>query len=146
MDFPKPVRNLLASTLFSTAQRLIEIEQEIRSYLPNSLRHEVYIGGLHGQEPNAELVILITHGAAATRIRQTLPSLLLHLQSKGYGVANLRIKVQPHAIVVHEQNTTPEKHAVLGNIGIRCLQTLHTELSASPLRDALQQLISRHHR
>lgn len=146
MDFPKPVRNLLTSTLFSTAQRLIEIEQEIRSYLPHSLRNEVYIGGLHGQEPNAELVIFITHGAAATRIRQTLPSLLLHLQNKGCGIANLRIKVQPRAIVVHEQNIVQKKHAVLGNMGMHCLKTLHTELSASPLREALQQFITRHHR
>ncbi len=145
MDFPKPVRNLLTSTLVNTAQRLIEIQQEILNYLPSSLRQEVYIGGLHGQEPNAELVILIANGAAATRIRQTLPSLLSHLQSKGCGVANLRIKVQPHAIVVHEQNITPEKNAVLGNIGRHCLKTLHTNLNASPLRDALQRFITRHH-
>jgi hypothetical protein len=144
MTFSQPAMAYLDSALHDKSQQLIRLEHAIRAFLPSNLTNEIYIGNLHGQGSHSELVLLVQHSAIATRIRQSLPSLLTYLQSKGWGLANVRIKIHPGPIVVHQPKppTTP-KHAVIGNTGIHSLLKLHAQLSPSPAREALAVLLGR---
>ena len=144
MKTSQPAIAYLDSTLHDKSQLLIRLEHAVRTFLPSNLRNEIYIGNLHGQGSHSELVLLVQHSAIATRIRQSLPSLLTYLQSQGWGLASVRIKIHPGPIVVHQQQppTTP-KQAIIGKTGIHSLLKLHAQLSPSPVREALAVLLSR---
>lgn len=141
----QPAIAYLDSALHDKSQQLIRLEHVIRTFLPANLTNEIYIGNLHGQGSHSELVLLVQHSAIATRIRQSLPSLLIYLQSKGWGLANVRIKIHPNPIVVHQQKpSTPPKQAVIGTTGMHSLLQLHAQLPPSPVREALAVLLSKY--
>lgn len=138
------VTAFLDSALRDKAQQLIKLERDVRTFLPPNLSNAIYAGDLHGQGSHIELVLLVEHSAVATRIRQSLPSLLVYLQRKGWKLSNLRIKIQPATIVVHRVIPSAPKQAILSESGIRNLTRLHTQLPPSPARIALQALLAKY--
>jgi hypothetical protein len=141
----QPAISYLDSALHDKSQQLIKLEHAIRTFLPSNLTNEIYIGNLDRQGTHSELILLVQHSAIATRIRQRLPSLLVYLQSKGWGLANIRIKIHPAPIVVHQHKpSTAPKQAVIGKTAIHSLLQLHAQLSPSPAREALAALLSKY--
>ncbi|MCC7005982.1 MAG: DUF721 domain-containing protein [Ottowia sp.] len=143
--FSKSVGNFLEGPLFDEVRRLAQLEQDVRAYLPPAIRGQISTGGLRGQAPHAELVLIVTSSSVATRVRQNLPSLLRYLQSKGWNLSGLRIRMQPDLIVDHDKNRLiPRKQAMLSVAGLDSLKDLQSSLTDSPLRNALSALLARY--
>ena len=64
--------------------------QAIRSLLPAPLRTGIQAGPIE----DGAWCLLVSSNAVAAKLRQLLPALQAHLNSKSLGVASIRIKVQ----------------------------------------------------
>lgn len=63
----------------------------IRPLLPPALRGVVQAGGL--EQPSGVWCLLVPHAAAAAKLRQLTPALLLALAAHASGVQSIRIKI-----------------------------------------------------
>ena len=64
--------------------------QAIRNLLPAPLRAGIQAGPIE----DGAWCLLVSSNSVAAKLRQLLPALQAHLNSKGLGVASIRIKVQ----------------------------------------------------
>ncbi len=81
-----PTIALLMGRVRDSSDRL----QAIRSLLPAPLRAGIQAGPIE----DGAWCLLVSSNAVAAKLRQLLPALQAHLNSKGLGVASIRIKVQ----------------------------------------------------
>lgn len=81
---------LLASRLRESSVRL----QTIRSLLPAPLRASVQAGPIE----DGAWCLLVNSNAVAAKLRQMVPALQAHLNTKGMSVSSIRIKVQSRFI------------------------------------------------
>ncbi|MCB1958390.1 MAG: DUF721 domain-containing protein [Rhodocyclaceae bacterium] len=73
------------------AARLLRIEAELRSCLPAHLADTCHVANLRGEE----LVIHADSGAAAAKLRQAVPSLILRLAERGTLIQDIKVRVKP---------------------------------------------------
>lgn len=81
-----PTFSLLMGRVRESTDRL----QAIRSLLPAPLRGSVQAGPIE----DGAWCLLVSSNAVAAKLRQLLPALQAHLNSRGLGVVSIRIKVQ----------------------------------------------------
>lgn len=81
-----PTLALLMGRVRDSSERLLAI----RSLLPAPLRSSVQAGPIE----EGCWCLLVSSNAVAAKLRQMLPALQAHLNSKGLGVSSIRIKVQ----------------------------------------------------
>ncbi len=81
-----PTFALLASRLKESSERL----QTIRTLLPAPLRSSVQAGPIE----DGAWCLLVSSNAVAAKLRQMVPALQAHLNTKGLSVNSIRIKVQ----------------------------------------------------
>ena len=67
--------------------------QAIEPLLPPALRASVRAGPIEG----STWCLLVEGNAAAAKLRQLLPALAAHLRSKGWEVAQIRLKISRYA-------------------------------------------------
>ena len=111
------------------------LERDLVALLPDYLAPHVSVGTIKGET----LTIFAGHSALAARLRHLERGLIQDLQQRGWPVSGFRVKVRPVT-----KPPVETKQAKISTIGIDCLRTLADGLDASPLRDALQQMIARH--
>ncbi|AKJ69967.3 hypothetical protein ABW99_18920 [Pandoraea thiooxydans] len=138
----RPLSDLLSQTeaagsLMATARQLAQLERDLRRLLPPALAANVTV------VPPREgtVVLLVAHNALAARLRQQAPSLLDRLRQKGWQLEAVRIRVSLKKI---EEPAKPVKEAHLSRQGLSSLRALRDTLPASPLRDALDKLVTHH--
>ena len=68
--------------------------QAIKSLLPAPLRTSVQAGPIE----DGQWCLLVSSNAVAAKLRQFVPALQAHLQSKGMPVSAIRIKVQSRSL------------------------------------------------
>jgi len=85
-----PTFALLANRIQASTQRM----QTIRSLLPAPLRTSVQAGPIE----DGQWCLLVSSNAVAAKLRQFVPALQAHLQSKGMSVNAIRIKVQSRSL------------------------------------------------
>ena len=81
-----PTLALLMGRVRDSSERLLAIH----SLLPAPLRSSVQAGPIE----EGCWCLLVSSNAVAAKLRQMLPALQAHLNSKGLGVSSIRIKVQ----------------------------------------------------
>ncbi len=81
-----PTFSLLMGRVRESSDRL----QAIHSLLPGPMRAGIQPGPIE----EGVWCLLVSSNAVAAKLRQLLPALQAHLNSKGLGVASIRIKVQ----------------------------------------------------
>ena len=81
-----PTFALLMGRVRDSSDRL----QAIRSLLPAPLRAAIQAGPIE----DGVWCLLVNSNAVAAKLRQLLPALQAHLNSKGLGVTAIRLKVQ----------------------------------------------------
>ena len=81
-----PTLALLMGRVRDSSERLLAI----RSLLPAPLRSSVQAGPIE----EGCWCLLVSSNAVAAKLRQMLPALQAHVNSKGLGVSSIRIKVQ----------------------------------------------------
>ena len=81
-----PSLALLMGRVRESSERLLAI----RTLLPAPLRSSIQAGPIE----EGCWCLLVSSNAVAAKLRQLLPALQAHLNSKGLGVSSIRIKVQ----------------------------------------------------
>lgn len=152
----KPLQDWLAksgpvSGLMQTARQLSVLEAEVLSLLPAGMRAGIAVAGVKRDAVDANgqvLLLLAAHGAAAARVRQVVPTLLGRLQQRGSQITSIRVRVQPEVQRHADWDTGPvERKRTTGQMtptGLANLDQLARTLPDSPLRDALNTLLSHH--
>lgn len=82
----EPVLSGLAALAVESGERLCAI----RKLLPEGLRQAVQPGPIQGDT----WCLLVTNPSALTKLRNHAPALVRELQSKGYEVSAIRVKIQ----------------------------------------------------
>ena len=116
--------------------RLQALETDIRACLPEYLRGNVSPAGTEGDT----LTLLTPHNALAARLRHLAPTLVSALQSRGWQINALKVRIRPIPAAPEPQAKT----ARLSPVGIACLDALRASLEPSPLKTALDTMVSRH--
>ncbi|SOY50777.1 conserved hypothetical protein [Cupriavidus taiwanensis] len=139
------------SMLLQTARQLSVLEAEVLALLPAGMRAGLAVAGIKRDpsDPNGQVLLLLAaHGAAAARVRQVVPTLLGRLQQRGSPVTSIRVRVQPevqrHADWEVEPVARPRTSGRMTPTGLANLDQLARSLPDSPLRDALNTLLSHH--
>ncbi len=83
-----------------------------------------------------ELVLVSDNAAAAAKLRQMAPRILIVLQNRGFKINGIRLKVQ----VSVRDNPLPQKQISLGSQARSAIESLSERLSPSPLQAALKRL------
>ncbi len=90
-----------------------------------------------------KLKIFVSTPAALTRLRQSLPSLVQHLNSSGMNINDIQLQIQTHAMLAR-QLPDHAKRAVFSNAAKKAWLDLENRLEDSPLKEATQAL-NKHH-
>jgi hypothetical protein len=119
------------------AARLRRLQGALDACLPPQLAGQCQVANLK----DGVLIVSARGGAAAVRLRQTLPSLLERLQHGGHPVQSIKVKVGT------PEQTAPERHAPQRQISEAAKAELHDFADSlpvdSPLRASIERLIRR---
>lgn len=128
--------------LFGYAGELTVMQQAFMEIAPPQLTQHCALGGFF----EGNLTICAHNGAIAAKLRQTLPSLLLKLQAKGYEVTAIRVAVQANYLATRgshaSANLSAEKRKI-GRAGMESLNGLAAVLPQSPLKTAVESLLEK---
>lgn len=138
----RPLADLLAApggpgALLCAARQLSRLERSLHALLSAPLANQVRLAP--GRE--SAVVLLVSNNALAARLRQQAPTLLEGLRQQGWPVESLRIRV---SLESGAAEPLPGKGAQMSAQGLTSLTKLRNELPASPLRDALDRLVTHH--
>lgn len=120
--------------LAHAAQQLKTLSHIWETVAPIGLARSCRVGHLE----DGILTLLADNGAIASKIKQQLPSLLEKLQKRGVKITGIRIEVQVK-IPLRDTVVAPKKG--ISAQSLASLEKLDTELEASPLKEALTNLI-----
>lgn len=121
-------------SLLPTVEQVVQLQAACEHQLPTLFSScqvlQLREGTLHIAAPNAAL---------ATRLRQVLPKLQQGLRENGWGVEQIRLKVQLMPTQPAPQPASEPR--VLSSGAIASFASLASQIEESPLRDALQNLL-----
>jgi hypothetical protein len=118
------------------AQKLAALQRAWKEVAPPGLAEASTAGALK----QATLIVYADNGAVASKIRQMVPRLLMKLKQRAFEVTAIRVAVQAKSPAA----PPPDKRAVLSAGALAELAQLAGRLGPSPLKDALETLVSRH--
>ncbi|HTJ95690.1 MAG TPA: DciA family protein [Pararobbsia sp.] len=117
------------------ARQAAALERDLAAILPEYLAPHVTVGTIKGEM----LTLFAGHSALAARLRHLERGLVQELQRRGWPVGGFKVKVQPAVA-----NEPTVKQARVSPMGVACLRDLAGALEPSPLRDALERMVTRH--
>ncbi|MBR7799604.1 DUF721 domain-containing protein [Undibacterium sp. FT137W] len=127
------------SPLLPTVKRNISLQKECRSILP-AIFDACEVLNLNDEH----LVMSAPNASIATKLKQQLPKLQIHLQQRGWQINAIKIKVQVKRVI---EKPTAIKQALLTRPALNAFQNLENSLEATPqnaeLKAALSRLLSR---
>ncbi len=123
--------------LLPAARRIGQLQSHCEQLLPTLFANCRALQIREGQ-----LQIAVPNAALATRLRQMLPKLQQELREKGWPIDGIRLKVQLLPSEPERPVRKPVAHD-LPSDAVSSFAALAAELEASPLKDALQQLVAR---
>lgn len=126
------------SSLIAQAAQSRRLEMIIHSW--PSLRGVTFSVGPIKKD---KLKIFVSTPAALTRLRQSLPSLVQHLQGSGMNINEIQLQIQTNPLISKQLDKQP-KRAVLSEAAKKAWLDLESRLEDSPLKQATQAL-NKHH-
>jgi len=113
-------------------RRLLALQDILTEVLPDSLASSTTVA-LSAAE---ELVLFTDNGAAAAKLKQLAPRILVFFRQQGHEVTAIRVQVQ----VRIRHNPLLQKQISLGPTARQAIFELSATLDASPLKSALERL------
>ena len=138
---PQPVAEVLSradafAALRAGVEQIVSLESDLTRLLPDYLAKSVEPGFIK----EGVLTLFAAHNALAARLRHLEPSLLADLQSRGWAVNTLKVRVRPQPV----KEPPPVKQARMSPVGADALRELSEALAPSPLQAALARMAARH--
>lgn len=125
----------------ATAQTLLQAEQIVRKALPPVLAHSCRVANIDRQC----LTLAVPAAAHATRLRQLTPTLLRALNSRGWNLSQIEIRVQA-GLMAQAAKRPPREVQPLGREALNSFQELQRHVTPGPLADAIGRLLVHHGR
>jgi hypothetical protein len=126
--------------LLPNLERLARLQVDVAACLPEAVKRRVQAVSLSQDT----LVLAVGSAALATKLRQTVPRIEAGLNSRGWKVNLIQIRVQPDVNPMISMGYTKiGKNAVVSGAGRQSLQVLESQLEEGPLRNAIARLASR---
>lgn len=125
------------AALAERVARLSELQRLWESLAPPPLARMCRISGLQDRI----LVLYANNGAIATKVRQLAPTMLEKFQKRGVEVTAILVRVQADFRLPQKP---PAKTLRLGAAGLASLRQLAERLEASPLKQAIEEMLERH--
>jgi len=91
-----------------------------------------------------KLKIFVSTPAALTRLRQSLPSLIQHLQNSSMNINDIQLQIQTNPLTSKQLERRPKK-AVFSDAAKKAWLDLENRLEDSPIKEATQAL-NKHHK
>jgi hypothetical protein len=113
-------------------RRLLALQDILTEVLPDSLASSTTVA-LSAAE---ELVLFADNGAAAAKLKQLAPRILVFFRQQGHEVTAIRVQVQ----VRIRHNPLLQKQISLSPAARQAISELSATLDASPLKSALERL------
>ncbi len=127
------------SQVLAAARELIAVEQAAKQALPPALAEVCKVARIDRQQ----ITLAVPGAAHAAKLRQIAPRIIQLLNSKGWNLTQISVRVQ--AGLAKTRTKTPSREVVpLDGTALKAFETLHSELRPGPLADAVQRLL-RHH-
>lgn len=127
------------SALLALAAQSRQVEKIIHAW--PSLRGVTFSVGPIKQN---KLKIFVSTPAALTRLRQSIPSLILHLQGAGLNISDIQLQIQTNPVASKQLGKAPKK-AVFSEAARKAWLDLENRLVESPLKQATRTL-NKHHK
>ena len=128
------------SALLPAARRVGQLQADCEQLLPTLFANCRALQVREGQ-----LQVAVPNAALATRLRQVLPKLQDGLREKGWAVDGIKLKVQPMPSEPQRPVKKLANHELPRN-AVNSFAELANALEDSPLKNALQALVSRRNR
>lgn len=113
-------------------RRLLALQDILTEVLPHSLASSTTVA-LSAAD---ELVLFADNGAAAAKLKQLAPRILVFFRQRGHEVTGIRVQVQVR--ILH--NPLPQKQIYLGPTARQAISEFSATLDTSPLKSALERL------
>ena len=113
-------------------RRLLALQDILTEVLPDSLATSTSVA-LSAAD---ELVLFADNGAAAAKLKQLTPRILVFFRQRGHQVTAIRVQVQ----VKIRHNPLLQKQILLSPTARQAISELSATLDASPLKSALERL------
>ena len=113
-------------------RQLLALQEILSEVLPDSLASTTTVA----LSATNELVLFTDNGAAASKLKQLAPRILIFFRQRGHEVNAIRVQVQVR--IAH--NPLPQKHISLSPTACQAISELSATLEASPLKSALERL------
>ena len=128
------------SALLPAARRVGQLQADCEQLLPT-----LFASCRALQVREGQLQVAVPNAALATRLRQVLPKLQDGLREKGWAIDGIKLKVQPMPSEPQRPVKKLANHELPRN-AVNSFAELASTLEDSPLKIALQALVSRRNR
>jgi len=129
------------SQVLAAARELIAVEQAAKQALPPALAEVCKVARIERQQ----ITLAVPGAAHAAKLRQVAPRIIQLLNSRGWNITQISVRVQ--AGLAKTQTKTPTREIVpLDDTALKAFETLHSGLRPGPLADAVQRLLAHHQR
>src|SRR5690606_18678601 len=125
--------------VLATARELLAIEQAAKQALPPALAAVCKVARIERQQ-----VVLAVPGAAyAAKLRQMAPRIMQLLNTRGWNLTQIEVKVQA-SLNKTQTKTAPREITPLDAAALSAFETLYQDLPPGPLANAVQRLLHHH--
>lgn len=128
-----------SANVLATAQMHLKMRSALVSALPQNMRSAFEVVKLE----NHVLTLMVSSAAFAAKFRQLAPRVTTHMQSAGWNVAEIKLKVQG-GLGLPEVTKPPRAARTLDQQDLKAFEELRGALRPGPLADAVAKLL-RHH-
>ncbi|NYT60145.1 DUF721 domain-containing protein [Alcaligenaceae bacterium] len=129
------------SQVLAAARELIAVEEAAKQALPPALAEVCKVARIERQQ----ITLAVPGAAYAAKLRQVAPRIIQLLNSRGWNLTQISVRVQ--AGLAKTQTKKPTREIVpLDDTALKAFETLHSGLRPGPLADAVQRLLRHHQR
>jgi hypothetical protein len=128
-----------AASVLATAQLHIKIRSAVSAALPPAMRGAFDVLKI---ESNT-LTLTVSSAAFASKFRQLAPRVTLHIQSLGWNMTEIKLRVQG-GMGLPPVAKPPREARILDMQDLKSFENLNQQLRPGPLADAVARLL-RHH-
>ena len=132
-------RDDTAAALLPAAQRHLQLRQDVLALVPAALRETCEVV----ERDDDTVLIAVPSASAAAKLRQTLPRLRDGLLDRGWQVTAIRMRVQPNGPTGREAPAPARSGPDLPSAGLAAFDRLTQGLPESPLKAAVDRLLTR---
>lgn len=128
-----------SANVLATAQLHLKVRSAVSSALPPAMRDAFEVVKIE----QTSLTLMVASAAFASKFRQMAPRVSAHLQTLGWNIAEIKLRVHGAALI--DPVVKPPREArLLNQQDLNAFENLKQNLRPGPLADAVSKLLKHH--